>query len=374
MAAPANTPRDEDIAGQIESFLDEDPEFAGEGGPEKRKQDAKTPDPERAKKPEVDSPTKPDLEEASPAKAEDDEGDAEGSASAAKGKDGAEDATADADDADAISSISDLAGLLDASEEDVLEGLSVVPAEGAAAVSIKDLVASYNSGPPSAAKEIEQARSTFEAKRTELEQEYGAGMSRLQELATGMLALMKHDRADMERVKEVDPAQYIRLQEAVGAREKIVADAIGEMQTKHKAWQQENTEEQTERYSREMDLITEKMPEWKDPEKAKAAMSQIQGTLLDIGYTQPEIEAISDHREMVTAWKASEYDRMVSQKKGSLERKVLRLPKSNLKRSARDEGAAARKNQKAETSKWERLEQSGDARDAAELMFDMLDD
>jgi hypothetical protein len=146
------------------------------------------------------------------------------------------------------------------------------------------------------------------------------------------------------------------------------------MQGRHRAWQQENSDDLAASYQREMELVTTKMPAWKDPEKAKAAMEQVQKTLLDVGYTQAEIEGISDHREMLTAWKASEYDRLTATKKGTLERKVLRLPKSNLKRSARDEGASAREAKKAEGSKWERLEQSGDERDAAALMFDMIDD
>jgi hypothetical protein len=370
MAAPAATPRDDDIAGQIESFLDADPEFAAEGDPEERKEGAKKSAAAESEPAKVDEST-----DTTPAQAVDDEGGAEAAAAAAaKAKSDAEGDPADADDADAVTSVSALAELFEASEDEVLEGLSVVPAEGAEPVSLKAIIARYNEAPPGPDPRVEQARADFEAKRTEMEQQYGAGMAKLQELSGGMLALMKHDRAEMERVKQIDPEQYIRLQESVEARQKIVTDAIEEMQGRHRAWQQENSDDLAASYQREMELVTTKMPAWKDPEKAKAAMEQVQKTLLDVGYTQAEIEGISDHREMLTAWKASEYDRLTATKKGTLERKVLRLPKSNLKRSARDEGASAREAKKAEGSKWERLEQSGDERDAAALMFDMIDD
>ncbi len=137
------------------------------------------------------------------------------------------------------------------------------------------------------------------------------------------------------------------------------------------------TEEQARQLAAERNrvLIEEqqallKRPElahWRDEAKADADAKRIVDTLKDAGFGDDELQ-IFDHRAMVVAWKASQYDQLISQRnaaKQSVQQKATKAPVAR-------PGNGGQQSQSALTKASSRLAKSGSVRDAAAVFEHLI--
>ena len=62
-------------------------------------------------------------------------------------------------------------------------------------------------------------------------------------------------------------------------------------------------------------LLNERLPEWKDPNRAKRDRDAIRQTLTSEGFTPEELDQLYDDRMVKIAWKAAQYDRLQAERK-----------------------------------------------------------
>jgi hypothetical protein len=121
----------------------------------------------------------------------------------------------------------------------------------------------------------------------------------------------------------------------------------------------------------EIAALHTKMPEWADQAVAQIAMKETQDFLSASEFTPEEINGISDHRYLLVAWKAAQFDKLQQQAPKKLDKlrslpKPQRVLKSGVRRDASSD--AAKKAQK----KFDRLRETGDERDAATVLEGLL--
>lgn len=125
-------------------------------------------------------------------------------------------------------------------------------------------------------------------------------------------------KIDWVKLLEQDPIEYLKQKELSESRAK--------------EWQQISTQraqEQAERtrqtLSKEWEQLIAKRPEWKDESVLKADREKIVKSLAEVGYTEEEINSISDHRALLVADKARRYDELMAAKT-EVVKKIEKLP------------------------------------------------
>lgn len=153
--------------------------------------------------------------------------------------------------------------------------------------------------------------------------------------------------ADLEKLASEDPARYLRWQ----ARREAILSAQAEAE----ALAERERSEQEHHFRGYLDeqrrLLLEKMPELGDPKKVRAIMTEGTAYLKEIGFTDPEIANVVDHRMSLVIRDALAYRRSRAAARTAAEKKVAGVPKvqkpgagsdAKAERSERDKAAMTR--------------------------------
>ena len=370
MAELAATP-DSEIAERIEAFLESDPEFADApaAGNEKKKKVAQptsinpVPDPARPETAEEDdeAPAKAPTPES-----EDDE--SEGAAEAEGEGEAQPDDEAAAGEAASIESVGDLARAFGVDEDTVLDTLSVVPGEGAEPVPLRALIERYNAEPELVVDPV--AENVYKAKRAELEEHLGSKFNELQVVTSAMLDILEVDRKTLESLRD-DPTEYIKQRDRVDRQQTAIQNSIEKMKRMSGEMESSSNQDYQQTLSREATTLLAKMPAWKEEANRTSAMKQINTHLKAQGFGDEEVANLMDHRMVMIAYQASEYARLKAKVTGASDKKLLKLPKVTMGKTARDESRPQRAAEKRRSERWARLEQTGSDNDAAALIAEL---
>ena len=130
---------------------------------------------------------------------------------------------------------------------------------------------------------------------------------------------------DMERLFEEDPTEYVKAQARI-TKER-------ERQNKLKSELEKQKEEQALQYQNKMQNILqeeqkkliEKLPILSDPNKAVNVRNDIKNFLMDQGYSEKELQNLTDHRTVLVAYNAMQLNNLKKAKLAG--KKVNRVPK-----------------------------------------------
>jgi len=115
-------------------------------------------------------------------------------------------------------------------------------------------------------------------------------------------------------------------------------------------------------------LLNERLPEWKDPNKAKRDRDAIRQTLVAEGFTPEELNQLYDDRMVKIAWKAAQYDQMQAQRKA-----IKPTPqKGPAPMRSSSQNFAPRASVTDVTRAKQRLAKTGSLQDAAAVIAKML--
>jgi hypothetical protein len=170
-----------------------------------------------------------------------------------------------------------------------------------------------------------------------------------------------------EELLQSDPVEYLRLQHIVQRRQVELGQAQQELQ---KVNDQRNTEkaESERRYLAEQhEQLLAKLPEWKDPAKAKTEVAKIKEYLGQQGFDERESD-FTDHRNVILARKAMQYDALMAKAKDAA-KKVSALP-TKVERPGNAESAP--KATDGRTRAMKQMEASGGSLSAAAGVFAQL--
>ena len=137
-------------------------------------------------------------------------------------------------------------------------------------------------------------------------------------------------KVDWEKLRQQDPAEWSAKREEFKQRreeiERLKREAVDSYRSTIATAENENKERQQQYLQEQAQQLVEKLPEWKDPETAKAEKTAVAEYLINQGFTHEDISAASDHRMVLMARKAMLYDKGRDKSEVTL-KKVSKIPK-----------------------------------------------
>ena len=113
------------------------------------------------------------------------------------------------------------------------------------------------------------------------------------------------------------------------------------------------------------------LPEWRDDEKRMAISKAIGEYAVGQGYTKEELDTLVDHRSILMLMKAKAYDDVQKKQRIVRSKKVKNKPKV-VRSKAKQEKTPSKARKRA--AKLERLRDTGHVDDAAEAIFEILEE
>jgi hypothetical protein len=215
--------------------------------------------------------------------------------------------------------------------------------------------------------EVAEQRKQADAERQQALQERQEYAQKLTEQATLLNAVMQEQQQiDWQQLLDSDPMEYLKQQHLYQQRQASLQQL---QQEQAKVWQLQQAEQAqyvNQFVAQQQEQLLAKLPDWNDPEKAKAEKSALRDYLQNEGVTQEELNQMSDHRHVLIARKAMLYDQMMSKAKAAA-KKVENLPK-RVERS----GNGQSQNVDKRSQQFQRLQKSGRVEDAASLFASIL--
>lgn len=173
-----------------------------------------------------------------------------------------------------------------------------------------------------------QAKDAIAAKTQELQGQYAVA-ARLIQSAEGLLdADIK--AVNWDELRRDDPAEYSAKRAELGDRraqiEAMKREAVQSYQQTTYQQANETAQEAQDRLVAEQSQLLEKLPEWREPEKAEQGKRKLVTYLTGQGFDPDDVANAQDHRLIVMAHKAMQFDEMQGKTNAAM-KKVAKIPK-----------------------------------------------
>lgn len=198
---------------------------------------------------------------------------------------------------------------------------------------------------------LNKERDTIEAKAVEVDKQLEDAKALID------ADLESLDSQDMQELKESDPDEYIRKYEKVQSKIKKFEALQAKRAEEHQARQEKLIK-------KEREALFDAFPEWSnDQEKMASESKELMNSLTSLGFTQDELNGLTDHRMFVLAHKAQQLEKI---HKANLDaKKVTSKPKTNTPgqpRTQEDRGLDKTK------QAWAQLKKTGSRQAAMDLL------
>lgn len=168
-----------------------------------------------------------------------------------------------------------------------------------------------------------------------------------------------------QRLLDADPAEYIRQSQQWQARQQVAGAAAREQARVQAEIDSEQTASSAEQQAQQDRLLASVVPGWSDPTARHAGKAEIGDYLVRAyGATQEDLNEFTDHRLVVLAHKALQYDKLMS-KRNLAQKKVRSVPQVQAPGAARSKQEVDAATVKALRDQFHK---SGSIDDAAKLM------
>jgi hypothetical protein len=214
-------------------------------------------------------------------------------------------------------------------------------------------------------QQVSEERRAFQAEaelvRTE-RQQYSKLLGSLQ----AQLQQNAAPQVDMDRLYSEDPIEWVRQKELARDAEKVHAAIQSERQRLSHIQAQEQYQSMQAHLAQQQDAMLKAIPEWANPDKAKAEKTLLIEWGQKLGFSSDELKNIFDHRAVVALRKAALYDQMMT-KRGNIRPAVNNGPKPA------KPGAAGRMDNVTDARRsQQRLAKTGRVNDAASAIEHLL--
>ena len=171
---------------------------------------------------------------------------------------------------------------------------------------------------------------------------------------------------DLDRLYNEDPIEWVRQKELARDAEKVHAAIHSEQQRLSHIQAQEQYQSMQAHLAQQQDAMLKAIPEWANPDKAKAEKTLLIEWGQKLGFSSDELKNIFDHRAVVALRKAALYDQMMT-KRGNIRPAVKNGPKPA------KPGAAGRMDNTTDSRRsQQRLAKTGRVNDAASAIEHLL--
>ena len=173
-------------------------------------------------------------------------------------------------------------------------------------------------------------------------------------------------QVDMDRLYHEDPIEWVKQKELARDSEKVHAAIQSEQQRLSHIQAQEQYQSMQAHLAQQQDAMLKAIPEWVNPDKAKAEKTLLIEWGQKLGFSSDELKNIFDHRAVVALRKAALYDQMMT-KRGNIRPAVNNGPKPA------KPGAAGRMDNTTDSRRsQQRLAKTGRVNDAASAIEHLL--
>lgn len=271
---------------------------------------------------------------------------------------------------DTVKGVAEAIGLTD----DVLMGHLQVPVKvngETRLVNLKELAKGYSLEADYRHKtsDLADQRRAFEKQIADSQKEWQSRFDNLAVL-TGQLSetiTVEESRLD-EILQEEGADAYLRAKAKIEQQKEIRSKAQAEQDKARRELQQQQAAAWEHWVKEQSEALKQTMPEFAHPQKAQILKDRIRDHLKADGYRDEEIASFFDHRHVLTAWKAMQYDELVKARP-EVNNKLKGLPKVVKPGVRPSRGEVQAEKQDALV---QRLRKTGDRRDAARLIAGLL--
>lgn len=226
-----------------------------------------------------------------------------------------------------------------------------------------------------AEEQAQQAKIDYENQKMKAAQEFEQSAQQNAQILNMVeqQLMTEFNNVPWDNLKTTDPQQWsIKRQEFTerqNAIQNIRQTAAQQYQQKLDAGKVEQQKQMQDLLQREQESLYRALPTFKDEETRNAEQVKLTNYLLTQGYSNDELQTVYDHRTLVLAHKAMQFDSM-KEKGETAKKKVAKIGKKVLKPGAKQ----SKKQQTidADAKLRARLKETGDHRDAAALISQKL--
>lgn len=215
-------------------------------------------------------------------------------------------------------------------------------------------------------KEIDALTERYNAQLNQIQNERQQYIQHLQALSQNQDQEKKFD-IDWERLRLEDPLEYVtKRQEFQEAK-----DRANELKERAKQARAKAAADQQEQWAKvvehEKAQLIAALPEWGETESQRQLATDLRSYAQSVGYSEPEIDSLVDHRSFLVLRKAMLYDQLQGAnpkaKKLKGKPKVIRAGKGNSPTQQQRDALKTKRNQ---------LKNTGHIRDAAKVFEDFI--
>jgi hypothetical protein len=196
-------------------------------------------------------------------------------------------------------------------------------------VTLDELIKSYQLGTDYTKKSqaVAEERKAVEAEKARIEEarylrdQYAERLQVIEQMLN-----QQPETENLEYLKETDPIGYAVKVAELSQREKQLAQVQAERQRIAMQQDQERQEQLGQVIQAEARKLAEAIPEYADPQKGEVARRELREFGQKLGFTEQELSGVYDSRQVLTLWKAMQYDKLQSAKP-SITKKVNEAPK-----------------------------------------------
>jgi ribosomal protein S17 len=258
---------------------------------------------------------------------------------------------------------------VEAAEPDAGEGAVTIKVDGKdVTLTAEQLADAYKNGLrqkdyTQKTMEVAEQRKQAEAQLQQAQQERQAYASNLQKMAAQIEgALQQQQQIDWEQLLENNPEEYLRQKHLYEKRQAAYQANLQEQDKIAYINQQEQAKHFQSHLQNQQEEILAKIPEWKDPQKAKVEATAIQNYLLESGFDPDVVKSVADAKTIQIARKAMLYDAVMA-KAAAATKRVQAAPQKVVRPGvvANDQDSDQR------AAQMRKLAKSGKIEDAASL-------
>jgi len=151
-----------------------------------------------------------------------------------------------------------------------------------------------------------------------------------------MRALMQAETPNLDELAVTDPAAWVRQKHLLEQRQQHIRDAEAAAAYLARQEMQQRQSQQGQFLEDQYERVLDALPDFRTPEKAKAAIGRMNTLLASAGFSNQEIEGIADHRIVKllhtaaeNADKAAKYDQLRA-KANAAKKRVQNLPPAHV--------------------------------------------
>ena len=215
---------------------------------------------------------------------------------------------------------------------------------------------------------LSEQRKKVEDELTATQQErqrYTQALEQLEESTDYEIAQLKSQ--DLEKLKEEDPLAYMQRKDALRDLEENKIKIANQKAKAQEAEQKEMQSKLMQQREEQLKILTEKLPEWNDPEKGTKLKSDIKNYAMAKGFSEQEISMLIDARSIQVLHDAMKYENLLNAKIANKKKKVV--PKVQKPGTSTSKGEVKSERVRQLKSK---ARKSGRVNDAAKYIESML--